>query len=107
MLGCIASFPYLAASLETAKARENEHEAVGVGECLLSTGKMLRAVLETAVLDAECYLALREIYFRKQINGFPFWFDVLRHRENSPAATSRAWQDLLLNLAQRSLDILL
>lgn len=58
MLACNASFPYLAASLETAKVRENEDEAVGVGECLLSTGKMLSAVLETTVLDAECYLAL-------------------------------------------------
>lgn len=55
MLACIA---YLAASLETAKVRENEDEAVGVGECLLSTGKMLSAILETTVLDAECYLAL-------------------------------------------------
>lgn len=58
MLGCIASFPFLAASLETAKVRENEYEAVGVRECLLSTGEMLSAVLETTVLDAECYLAL-------------------------------------------------
>lgn len=58
MLGCIASFPFLAASLETAKVRENEYEAVGAGECLLSTGEMLSAVLETTVLDAECYLAL-------------------------------------------------
>lgn len=102
MLACIASFPYLAASLETAKVRENEDEAVGVGECLLSTGKMLSAGLETTVAGCRVLSSTWEIYLRKQINGFPFWFHVLRHRESSLGQPLPE-----LSLAQRSLGILL